>query len=135
MKRFNITVNGQTYDVLVEEVGGSSAPVVPAPVSTPAPAPTPAAAPAAAPEPQPVSAANSPVSTEGTEPLNAPMPGTIVDVLVKAGDKVEKGQVLLILEAMKMENEIMSPRDAVIAGVHVNKGESVDSGKLLVSLQ
>jgi biotin carboxyl carrier protein len=63
------------------------------------------------------------------------MPGNIVNVLVKAGDRVEKGQVLLILEAMKMENEIMSPRDAVVAGVHVNKGDSVDSGKLLVSLQ
>ena len=63
------------------------------------------------------------------------MPGNIVNVMVKAGDSVAKGQVLLILEAMKMENEIMSPRDGVVAGVHVNKGESVDSGKLLVSLQ
>ena len=63
------------------------------------------------------------------------MPGTILSVQVKAGDTVTKGQVLLILEAMKMENEIMSPRDGVIAGVHVNKGDAVDSGKLLVSLQ
>ena len=63
------------------------------------------------------------------------MPGTIVNVVVKPGDKVTKGQVLLILEAMKMENEIMSPRDAVVVGVHVSKGDSVDSGKLLISLQ
>lgn len=63
------------------------------------------------------------------------MPGTIVNVQMKAGDAVTKGQVLLVLEAMKMENEIMSPRDGVIAGVHVSKGESVDSGKLLISLQ
>lgn len=71
----------------------------------------------------------------GAETINAPMPGTIVNVQVKAGDAVTKGQVLLVLEAMKMENEIMSPRDGVIAGVHVSKGESVDSGKLLISLQ
>ena len=63
------------------------------------------------------------------------MPGNILDIKVKAGDQVAKGQVLLILEAMKMENEIMAPHDAVIAGVHVNKGDSVDSGKLLISLQ
>ena len=76
-----------------------------------------------------------PHPVEGAETINAPMPGNIVNVLVKAGDQVTKGQVLLILEAMKMENEIMSPRDGVIAGVHVNKGDSVDSGKLLVSIQ
>lgn len=63
------------------------------------------------------------------------MPGNIVNVQVKAGDTVTKGQVLLVLEAMKMENEIMAPRDGVIAGVHVNKGDSVDSGKLLISMQ
>ena len=88
---------------------------------TPAASTVPAAAPAA------------PVA--GAETINAPMPGTIVNVQVKAGDAVTKGQVLLVLEAMKMENEIMSPRDGVIAGVHVSKGESVDSGKLLISLQ
>ena len=63
------------------------------------------------------------------------MPGTIVNVVVSAGQSVKSGDVLLVLEAMKMENEIMAPRDGVVAGVHVSKGESVDSGKALVSLQ
>jgi biotin carboxyl carrier protein len=63
------------------------------------------------------------------------MPGTIVSIAVSAGQSVKSGDVLLVLEAMKMENEIMAPRDGVVAGVHVNKGDSVDSGKALVSLQ
>ena len=126
MKKFHITVNGTPYDVQVEEIGASaasvSAPVAPpAPVAAPA-APAVPAAPAPAEAPK---AAAAPV--EGSETINAPMPGTVMSV--------PKGQVLLILEAMKMENEIMSPRDAVVAGVHVNKGDSVDSGKLLISLQ
>ena len=118
MKRFQITVNGNAYDVQVEEIGGSGA-------SIPVAAPVPAA-------PAPAVTATAPA---GAETINAPMPGNIVNVMVKAGDSVTKGQVLLILEAMKMENEIMSPRDGVVVGVHVSKGESVDSGKLLVSLQ
>ena len=91
--------------------------------STPA---APAAKPAAAPK------AAAPA---GAETIKAPMPGTILNILVKPGQKVAKGDTLLILEAMKMENEIVSPRDAVVAGVSVNKGESVDSGTPLVSLQ
>ena len=63
------------------------------------------------------------------------MPGTILSVNVKAGDSVKKGDVLAILEAMKMENEIMAPHDATVAAVHVNKGESVDTGAAIVSLQ
>ena len=67
--------------------------------------------------------------------INAPMPGTILDVKVSAGDAVKSGDVLAILEAMKMENEIMAPSDGTVAGVHVKKGDSVNSGDLLVSLQ
>ena len=63
------------------------------------------------------------------------MPGTILSVNVKAGDSVKAGDVLAILEAMKMENEIMAPHDGVVAAVHVNKGESVDTGAPIVSLQ
>lgn len=138
MKRFNITVNGKAYDVQVEEVGGAAMPaaaVMPAPVQAAAAAPAPSAAPAAASAPAQAAAPVAAVPAEGAETINAPMPGTILNIQVNAGDQVTKGQVLLVLEAMKMENEIMSPRDGVVAGVHVNKGDSVDSGKLLVSLQ
>lgn len=92
-----------------------------APVAVPAAAPAPVqAAPAPVKESAPAPAAAP--AAAGSETINAPMPGNIMNVLVKAGDSVTKGQVLLVLEAMKMENEIMSPRDGVIAGVHVNKG-------------
>ena len=126
MKNLKVTVNGVAYDVQIEEVGTSSAPSVAA--AAPA-APTPAA-PAAKPAAAPKAAAPA-----GAETIKAPMPGTILNILVKPGQKVAKGDTLLILEAMKMENEIVSPRDAVVAGVSVNKGESVDSGTPLVSLQ
>ena len=126
MRKFNISVNGNSYEVEVEEIGGAPAPVQ----KSAAPAPKPAAAPKAAPQ---ASAASAPVS--GATTVEAPMPGSIVSVKVKNGDTVNEGDVLCVLEAMKMENEIMAPRDAVVAGVHVNKGDSVDSGKLLISLQ
>ena len=71
----------------------------------------------------------------GAEVVSSPMPGTILSVNVEAGKNVKKGDVLVVLEAMKMENEIMAPKDAVVAAVHVNKGDSVDSGTPLVSLQ
>ena len=117
MKNLKITVNGTAYDVQVEEVAAGAAPV-----AAPAPAAK-APAPAAAPVPA------------GAETVNSPMPGTIVSVNVSAGQNVKKGDVLVVLEAMKMENEIMAPRDAVVASVQVNKGDSVDSGTPLVSLQ
>ncbi len=114
MKHLKITVNGVPYDVQVEEADGS-APVAAAP-----------AAPAAKPAPAPKAAAG--------DPVNSPMPGTIVDVPVKAGQAVKAGDVLVILEAMKMENEIKAPKDGTVASVNVNKGESVNTGTLLVTL-
>ena len=99
---------------------------VSAPVAAPKAAVPSAPAPAAP-------AASAPAAD--AEVISAPMPGTILNIKVKAGDDVKKGDVLLVLEAMKMENEIMAPRDAKVAGVHVNKGDSVESGKALVSLQ
>ena len=71
----------------------------------------------------------------GAEVVSSPMPGTIVNTVVSAGQAVKKGDVLVVLEAMKMENEIMAPHDATVAAVHVNKGDSVESGTPLVSLQ
>ena len=130
MKNLKITVNGVSYDVQVEDLGGAASAAVPAaPVATPAAAPAPAA-PAAAPAP----AAKAPAPAAGAETVCAPMPGTILSVNVKPGDVIKSGAVMFILEAMKMENEIMAPHDATVAAVHVNKGEAVESGAALVSL-
>jgi biotin carboxyl carrier protein len=125
MKRYSVTVNGVVYDVAVEEIDGAAAPVAAAPVAA-APAPKAApAAPKAAPKAAPVA---------GGKPVNAPMPGNILAVNVKVGDKVEKGAVLCVLEAMKMENEIMAPEAGTVAAVNVTKGATVQSGDVLVTL-
>lgn len=136
MKNYTITVNGNVYDVTVEEKASSGQAAASAPrAAAPAPAasvPAPAAsapAPAAAPAPK---AASS--GTEGSVKIEAPMPGKILDVKVSPGQAVKKGQVLVILEAMKMENEIVTPYDGVVAGIHVASGDSVVSGALLATL-
>ena len=124
MRKFRINVNGTSYEVEVEEIGGSaavSAPMAPAaPVAAPA-APAAAAAPAAS---------AAPVA-DGTQ-VSAPMPGNILDVKVSAGDSVAEGDILLILEAMKMENEILAPVAGKVVGVQVAKGAAVNSGDVLV---
>ena len=117
MKNLRITVNGVAYDVQVEELGATSAP---APVVAPAPK--------AAPAP------TAPAGQAGSIEVNAPMPGTIVSVAVTAGQAVKKGDTLVVIEAMKMENEIAAPQDGTVATINCTKGESVDSGKLLVSM-
>lgn len=124
MKNYTITVNGTPYNVTVEE--GAAAPVQAAPA--PAAAPTPA--PAAAPAPAPATAGG----TEGSVKVEAPMPGTILDVKVAVGSSVTSGQVLCILEAMKMENEIVAPQDGTVASVAVNKGDSVEAGQAIITL-
>ena len=111
MKKYKVNVNGTVYEVTVEAMDGA-APAAAAPAAAPAPAP--AAAPVA-----------------GGEKGSAPMPGTILDVRVSNGQTVKKGDILFILEAMKMENEIMAPCDGTIASVSVTKGAAVDSGALL----
>ena len=128
MKKYNVTVNGTTYEVLVEEAGVVSAPaVIPAPVAA-APA-APAAAPAA-----PAAPKAAPAGAEGAIKVSSPMPGTILKVEVSAGQAVKKGDTLCILEAMKMENAIPAPEDGTVASVNVQKGASVNAGDLLVSL-
>ena len=131
MKQLKITVNGKAYDVQVEEVGAATAPAASAPAAA-APA-APAAAPAPAAE-KAAPAAPAAAPAAGSENINSPMPGTILDVKVANGAAVKAGEVLLVLEAMKMENEIKAPHDATVAAVLVKKGDTVDSGTPLVSL-
>ena len=107
MKNYTITVNGNVYDVTVEEGTGNGAP----------------AAKAAA-----------PTGAQGAVKVNAPMPGKILKVNAAAGAAVKKGDVLVVLEAMKMENEICAPQDGTVATVECAAGDSVESGKVLVSM-
>lgn len=132
MRKFNIKVNGQAYEVEVEEVAGGFAP---APVVPVAAAPAPAVAPVAAPAPEKaaVKAAPAPApvaAPAGGTQLKAPMPGTVIDFKATNGVAVKKGQTVLILEAMKMENEIVAPVDGVITFV-ASKGASVNTDDLL----
>ena len=124
MKQLKITVNGVAYDVQVEEVGGDAAFSAPA-AAAPAAAP---AAPKAAPAPA------APAAPAAGEPVESPMPGTVLDVKVKPGDSVKAGDTLLVLEAMKMENAIVAPKDAKVVAVPVTKGQTVESGTVLVTL-
>jgi len=142
MRKFIITVNGKTYEVEVEELGQTggvvstpsvqAAPAAPAD-PTPPPAPQSAATSEAAKAPE-QAAGSQPVPSDA-EVIKAPMPGTILDVRVNVGDEIKKGQVLLILEAMKMENEIMAPRDGKVVSIQVTKGTSVNVDDVMLAIQ
>ena len=116
MKTYKVCVNGTEYEVTVEEMKAGEVSAAPKAEAAPAPA------------------AASVAAGEG-ETIAAPMPGTILAVNINVGDAVKKGQVLFILEAMKMENEIMAPHDGTITAVGTTKGSSVNSGDLLCTLQ
>ena len=118
MKNYTITVNGNVYDVTVEE--GASTGAVSAPAA-PKAAPKAAAKPAA-------------TGTAGSVKINAPMPGKIVDVKVKVGDAVKKGQTVLVLEAMKMENDIVAPEDGTVASINAAVGSTVEAGETIATL-
>ena len=113
MKKYRVNVNGTVYEVELEEITGA-APAAAAPVAAPAVAPA--------------------VAPAGGEKVCAPMPGTILSVNVSNGSAVKKGDVLMILEAMKMENEIMAPCDGTVTSVSVTKGAAVESGALLCTI-
>ena len=121
MKKYNVTVNGTAYEITLEVVDAADVKAAPAPAAAPVAAPAPAAAPAA-----PVAAAPA-----GGETITSPMPGTILAVNVQNGATVNKGDVLMILEAMKMENEIIAPVSGTVASVNVQKGASVETGATL----
>lgn len=125
MRKFNITVNGQSYEVEVNEAGVVSA--------TKAAAPAPVAAPAApAPVAVPAPAAPKAAPAAGDTPIIAPMPGKVLEIRVKEGATVKRGDVVLILEAMKMQNEIMSPADGTIKAINTSAGASVASGDVMI---
>ena len=127
--KYKVTLNGRTYEVEVEAgkamLLSEYEAIAPAPVAA---APAASAAPAAAAPAAPA----APVVTGAGEAVSAPMPGNILKVNVKAGDAVKSGTVLVVLEAMKMENEIMAPKDGTVTQVLVNKGSTVDTGAPLV---
>ncbi len=119
MKRYNITVNGTAYDVTVDEISADAAPVASAPAAPKAKA---AAKPAA------------PAGAQGGIKIEAPMPGTVIDVKLKVGDKVTSGTPIVVIEAMKMENDVPATCDGVIASINVAKGDSVDTGTLIATI-
>ncbi len=122
MRNFNVTVNGKQYTVGVEELGANAPAPVAAPAATPAAAPVtpaPAAAPAAA--------------ASGTKVM-APMPGNIIATKANVGDAVKEGQVIVVLEAMKMENDIVSPCDGTLTSLTVKKGDTVESNQVIATV-
>lgn len=141
--RYVVKVNGKEYDVEVEKLGGPYAslsrstayvqgvPVAVAPVAAPAPAPTPVAAPAPAPAPK---AAPAPSSSGGVDVVS-PMPGKVFKLVAQPGDQVAEGQVVMILEAMKMENEIVAPQAGTVDAILVKEGDLVETDTVLATLK
>jgi glutaconyl-CoA decarboxylase len=142
MKTYQVTVDGQVYEVTVEEVtrttSGGITPSVPPPPPTPPTAPTtapqtiPKPAPATTPAPAP---APPQTSEAGGTSIQAPMPGKILTVNVAQGDRVKNGDVLLILEAMKMENDIIATADGTVVSINAHTGDSVNTGDVLVVIE
>ena len=132
MKKFKVTVNGKAYEVEDEEMGGAPAaapaPQVAAAPAPAAPAPTPAAAPAPAATPAP--AVGGPIP-EGAITVKAPMPGKISALKAEAGKAVKRGDIILVLEAMKMQNDITATADGTLHEIRVNPGDNVKTGDVL----
>jgi len=132
--KYKVTLNGKTYEIEVEAGKAMCLAEYEAMVPAAAPAAAPVAAPAAAAAAPAAPAAAPAVTVSGGESVNAPMPGTVLKVNVSVGQSVKKGDVLAVLEAMKMENEILAPCDGVISAVPATKGATVDTGDLLVAI-
>ncbi len=127
--KYKVTLNGKTYEVEVEE--GKAVLLDEYEALAPAKE-APAAAPVAAAAPAPAAAPAAPVNLAAGETIASPMPGNILRIDVKQGDTVKAGQILIILEAMKMENEIVAPKDGTVAQVVTSKGAVVETGSPLV---
>jgi len=121
LRKFKISIDGKEYLVEMEEIGGTPQPVLPAPQTA-----TPAASEAPSVSEAPIAA--------GADAMPSPMPGTILRILVNVGDTVAENQPLMILEAMKMENEIVAGKAGTVAGIHVNQGEMVNPGDPLITI-
>lgn len=142
MKNYRITINGKTYEVGVEECedGAQVKSVQPAaaPISAPAPAPVPRTPAPKAPEPR-AAEPKAPEAPKAAQPagagdVTAPMPGTVLSVAVSEGQQVKQGQLLLVFEAMKMENELLAPCSGTVKKIHVSKGSALETGMLLISI-
>jgi len=143
MTYYRVTVNEHTYEVGVEEIGGTSElrsvqAFAPAPAGVPVLSTTPASVPVSStPEEEPVQPkADSTCIVLPKDALDimAPLPGTVVSVNVTVGDQVKSGQILLIFEAMKMENELVAPRDGTVVKVSITKGDTLESGKSVITI-
>lgn len=132
LRKFRIKINDKEYMVEMEEIGAPAAPVA-VPTAAPAAVAVPAAPVAAASVAEAAPAA-PPVSGNGTT-MEAPMPGKVLKVLVKAGETVKENQPIIVLEAMKMENEIVAPKDGVISAVYVNEGSALDVGQPIATVE
>lgn len=124
LRKFKVIIEGKEYVVEMEELTPTTAA---APLSASAPT-------TAAPAPQPAAVASAPTAVGAGETITSPMPGTILDVLVAVGDQVVENQTLCVLEAMKMENEIVAPKAGRVSAVYVTKGVAIDVGKPMVTI-
>lgn len=126
LRKFKIAIDGKEYLVEMEEIGGVPQPAAPQPVAAPVAVETPKVE-----EATPVQAVSEPA---GADALTAPMPGTILKIMVNIGDSVTENQPLMILEAMKMENEVVANKAGKITGIHVNQGQVVNPGDALITI-
>lgn len=135
LRKFRVNVNGKEYLVEMEELGTTTGQPAPAPAQQ-APASVAPAQPVPAPAPvAPAQPAPAPATSGNQVTLDAPMPGTILKVMVNVGDQVAFEQPLVILEAMKMENELVAPRAGVVTAIHVAPNSAIDVGKPIITIE